>query len=76
MSLSPEDRARDVCELMEARMRTMGVITTAHYDAGLPLIAEAIHRAVAAERRACARAAAEAIQDAVEAIRSRGGPAA
>jgi hypothetical protein len=46
--------AREICEAMEARMRGMGVVTTAHYDAGLSLIADAIRAAVLAERKACA----------------------
>jgi hypothetical protein len=68
--MSPEERARKICELMEHHMRAMGLITTAHYDSGLVLIAEAIREAVAAERSACFRAVVEAISA------RRGGPTA
>jgi hypothetical protein len=55
--------ARAVCEQMEEAMRRMGVITTAHYDAGHGLIVAALIGAEAAGaeamRAACARAAEE-----------------
>jgi hypothetical protein len=51
---TPEQRARAVCGAMDGPMRRMGVMTTAHYDLGIPLIATAIYeaeRAAALEMR-------------------------
>jgi 3,4-dihydroxy-2-butanone 4-phosphate synthase len=36
--LSDLERAHLICRLMEDRMRAMGVITTAHYETGIPLM--------------------------------------
>lgn len=47
----------EICQEMERRMAKMGVHTTAHYEAGTELIAEAIRQAVLAEREACAKLA-------------------
>jgi hypothetical protein len=43
--MTPEAKALRVCELMEDRMRAAGVVTTAHYESGVSLIAEALREA-------------------------------
>lgn len=83
--MTPEEREREILEELERRMRGMGVVTTAHYDACAGLIAAAIRAAVAAEREACARAVertptpfgglASVRAQIAAAIRARGGPA-
>jgi hypothetical protein len=47
-----ESAARSVCMALEADMRRLGVVTTAHYERGVPLIAEALRAAAAGERQA------------------------
>lgn len=48
--MTPEERAREICEALEAEMRRLGVITTAHYPMGTERIAAAIRAAVEEER--------------------------
>jgi hypothetical protein len=82
--MTPEGRAWAVCEAMDGPLRRMGVTTTAHYDAGVPLIAAAVRAAVAEEREACVslirqyllfndqRAVSwHEVMDCIDAIRSR-----
>lgn len=39
------EKAHALCQEMERRMQAMSVVTTAHYDAGAALIAEALESA-------------------------------
>lgn len=43
-------QARELCRVIESDMRRMGVITTAHYEPGIPIIAAAL-RAAAEQAR-------------------------
>jgi hypothetical protein len=43
---TPEERAEKICDQIQEDMRQRGVVTTAHYEIGVGLIADAIREAV------------------------------
>ena len=48
--LTPEKRAYLLCDEISKGMKKMGVITTAHYDVGIPLIIRMIEAIIKEER--------------------------
>jgi hypothetical protein len=54
-----EATAHALCREAEPVLRRMGVVTTAHFDAMIPLIAAAL----AGEREACARVVADWVNE-------------